>query len=129
MLINYKLVCLAIWLSGLCVTFTFALVKTHKFSFAVFYSLFSSISFMGLSVYAKKVYEDKTISDYYKNLKFYGIIGGFVLTIIYALSLYLVGVDMFFWILSIGTVIIGYIIGALIYVFITKTLGKMAARN
>jgi len=120
-----KMVYWSIWFIGIlsiAIPWFFCHKHVHNFLFA---TLYSSISFAGLAVYAKTVLESKEISSYHRNIKFSGIIGAFVLTASFAIVAFSSQIDSFtpasfFWILSFGTMFIGFVLGGLVYVVIAK---------
>ena len=87
---DYRIICWLIWLIGLfsigvtdllCYK-VFALQHVYNFIIA---TLYSSIPFGVLALYTKQVCENKEFTSAQKNVRFSGIFGAFVLTIIYAI--------------------------------------------
>jgi len=123
---NVKLIYWLIWIIGLLTigaTDFFChrdYVLRHLDNF-LFVTLFSSIPFGVLAIFFKRVVEDTKTSTYDKDVKFSEITGAFIVTCVYAIWSFSASMKDalnpagFFWILSFGTIYVGYIIGGFIY--------------
>jgi hypothetical protein len=108
-----------------------AAFSRHPFNF-VFITLLSSLSFAGLAIYATKILKNDRMTFFQKNANFSGIGGGFVVTVGYAIWSFSSPMDgaispaTIFWMLSVVTTLIGFILGAFVYVVIAGEWGDVA---
>ena len=73
---HYKLVCWLIWLIGYSsIALTWFFSQDHMYDF-LSGTLLSSWSFAALAIYTKKVFENKKLNPYQKNINFFEIAGG-----------------------------------------------------
>jgi hypothetical protein len=130
---NYKLIYWGIWSSGVTLIVVALFIGNghyffaHPFKFLIF-SLLSSLPFFGLAVYARNVIKNTMITPCYRNIKLAGVSGAFALTCMYGVWTFSSVIHdalhpaSFFIFLAVGVMFVGYIIGGLTYVLVTKIL-------
>lgn len=123
--VDYKLICWSMWLAGVfAIAIALHFNSTYLSGFPgnfLILTLFSSIPFVLLAIYTKKVYENKHLNEHGQKRRLFGILGAFVSTLLYAIWAFSASMEEafnpagFFVILSVKSVLIGAFVGVILY--------------
>jgi len=126
---HYKLISGLIWLGGCIVIYSVTNIK--GLIYILWEVSISSLSYLGLAVYMKRVLENKNSEQHHKNIKISAILGAFIVLSFYAMYAFskssaseALSLATLFVPMSLPVMFAGFISGGLVYAGISAICKK-----